>query len=126
LQYGKVKTYVEEPANPSSTLKMEGEGIFEKLVPFYKLLWHLVLRIPQYFKCCRNFRFYEGMSHGKLTCNNGRTVGDRFILWANTLFSTFVTVVGFDTVLTAHLYDVANLKYVQLNSQPLLLLVVCR
>jgi len=48
---------------------------------------------PEYrsinFNCCRNFRFYKGMSQGKLTCNYMRTVGDWFTLRANTLFSTF-------------------------------------
>jgi len=48
---------------------------------------------PEYrsikFNCCRNFRFYKGMSQGKLTCNYRRTVGYWFTLRANTLFSTF-------------------------------------
>ena len=34
VKYSTVKTFVEEPANSSSTLKMEAEGISEMLVPF--------------------------------------------------------------------------------------------
>jgi hypothetical protein len=34
VKYGTVKTFVEEPANSSSTLKMEAEGISETLVTF--------------------------------------------------------------------------------------------
>jgi hypothetical protein len=75
LKYGMVKTFVEETAD-SSTLKMEAEGTSEMLVPVYKVLRRLVPRISQYFNCCRNLRFYKGMSQSKFTCNYRRTVGD--------------------------------------------------
>jgi len=111
-----VKYFVEEPANSSSTLKTEAEGICEMLVPVYKRLRRLVPRIPQYFNCCRNFRFYKGRSEGKFTCNYRRTERDWFTLRANTLlFSTFISCGTRPTVLTAHLHVVASLKHVQLN-----------
>jgi len=56
-----VKNFVQQPANSSSTLKMEAEGISEMLVAVYKRLRRLIPRIPQYFNCRRNFRYYEGM-----------------------------------------------------------------
>ena len=34
MKYSTVKTFVEEPTNSTSTLKMEAEGISEMLVPF--------------------------------------------------------------------------------------------
>ena len=61
-----VKNFVDEPANSSSTLNKEADRISEMLVPVYKLLRRLVPRIPQYFNCRRNFRYYKGMSQGKL------------------------------------------------------------
>jgi hypothetical protein len=60
-----VKNFVEEPANSSSTLNMEAERVSEMLVSVYKRLRRLVPRIPQYFKCRTNFRYYKGMSQGK-------------------------------------------------------------
>jgi len=39
---------MEGPANSSSSLKMEAEGIPEMLVPVYKILRRLV---PKYFNC---------------------------------------------------------------------------
>lgn len=34
MKHSTVKTFVEEPTNSASTLKMEAEGICEMLVPF--------------------------------------------------------------------------------------------
>jgi len=92
-----LKSYVEEPANSSSTLKSGAKSISQMLVPVYKRLRRLVPRIPHHFNCCRDFRIYKGMGHGKFTCNYRRTESDWFTLRANTsLFSMFITVVGPD------------------------------
>jgi len=82
-----VKNFVEEPANSSSTLNMEAERISEKLAPVYKLLRRLVPRIPQYFNCRTNFRYYKGMSQGKLPLITD-TVGENDIPYGQMLCSS--------------------------------------
>ena len=82
-----VKNFVEEPANSSSTLDMEAKRISEMLAPVYKLLRRLVPKIPQYFNCCRNFRYYKGMSQVKLPLITD-TVGENDVLYGQILCSS--------------------------------------
>ena len=107
---------------------MEADRISEMLVPVYKLLRRLVSRIPQYFNCRKNFRFYKGMSQGKLPLITDRQYGrlmyltPKYFVLLHVRNSCGTRPKG----LTAHLLDVSYLKHVQLNSYPLILLVGIR